>query len=77
MTLSVKKYQKSQSCNFEINVFNSSGRLVYKSTNPAFQWNGTELDGTDCPAGTYFYQIKAVGENQSVYAPKGSLTINR
>lgn len=62
---------------FEINIFNSAGRLVYRSTQPSFRWNGQELDGTECPAGTYFYQIKAVDVNHSVYAPKGSITLNR
>jgi gliding motility-associated-like protein len=62
---------------FEINIFNSAGRLVYRATQPSFRWNGEELDGTESPAGTYFYQIKAVDVNHSVYAPKGSITLNR
>ncbi len=62
---------------FEINVFNSAGRIVYRSTQTEFRWNGTDLDGSETPSGTYFYQIKAVEINHSVHAPKGSITLNR
>lgn len=40
---------------FHIYIYNRFGQLVYESSDPAFEWDGTTADGTDCPQGTYTY----------------------
>jgi gliding motility-associated-like protein len=40
--------------NFEINIFNQWGEVVFRSTEPGARWDGT-INGTPAPADTYFY----------------------
>lgn len=40
---------------FHIYVYNRFGQLVYESSDPAFEWDGTTADGAVCPQGTYTY----------------------
>lgn len=43
---------------FEILVYNRWGTLVYKTTNPAFKWDGNNLGGKIVSDGVYFYIAK-------------------
>jgi gliding motility-associated-like protein len=42
----------------EFNVFNRWGQLVFKTTNPNLEWNGTNLAGQNLAAGTYYYTCR-------------------
>lgn len=40
---------------FQIRIYNRFGALVFSSTDPHFEWDGTMADGRICPQGTYVY----------------------
>ena len=42
----------------EIQIFNRWGGLVFESTNPEIDWDGTNLSGDNLGEGAYFYQCK-------------------
>lgn len=42
---------------FELQIFNRWGEIVYESTNVNAQWDGT-MDGEEAPIGAYVWQIK-------------------
>ena len=50
---------------FEMEIFNRWGQMVFKSSNINQNWDGT-FKGKDLPTGTYVYKIKIItyGENQ-------------
>ena len=50
---------------FEMEIFNRWGQMVFKSSNINQKWDGT-FRGKDLPTGTYIYKIKIItyGENQ-------------
>jgi len=39
----------------DMQIFNRWGQLVYETTNPDIEWNGTNLNGSDLAEGVYFY----------------------
>lgn len=41
--------------NFHIYIFNRQGNLVFESTDPHFEWDGTYSNGEKCPQGSYMY----------------------
>jgi len=41
-----------------LKIFNRWGQLVFESTDPYFQWDGTDLSGSDCGSGSYLVIIK-------------------
>ncbi|MBS3914958.1 MAG: gliding motility-associated C-terminal domain-containing protein [Bacteroidetes bacterium] len=44
---------------FELKIFNRWGERVFQSEDPRKQWDGSVNNkGAECPAGTYFYQLK-------------------
>lgn len=45
---------------FNIQIFNRWGQLVFESLDPAFEWNGTNLNGITVPEGVYVYVMKAL-----------------
>jgi len=61
----------------EVQVFDRWGKLVYQSTNPAFRWNGTDLQGQPLPEGAYMYRIDAVAFRGQRVQRSGSVTIIR
>jgi gliding motility-associated-like protein len=61
----------------QLSVFNSAGRVVYQKRSQQIAWDGKELDGSDAPTGTYFYQLKVVMSDGGVEIKKGSLTLTR
>jgi gliding motility-associated-like protein len=42
----------------EIQIFNRWGGLVFESTDPEIDWDGTNISGEDLGEGAYFYQCK-------------------
>ncbi len=43
---------------YEINIYNRWGELVFKTNDPEISWDGTIMNkGSKCPSGTYFYVI--------------------
>jgi len=61
----------------QLSVYNSAGRVVYQQRSQQIAWDGKELDGSDAPTGTYFYQLKVVLSDGGVEIKKGSLTLTR
>lgn len=42
---------------FDMEIYNRWGNLVYANTSPQISWDGTNQSGAPVPAGTYFYVI--------------------
>lgn len=42
----------------EMQIFNRWGGLVFETTNPDINWDGTNISGQDVAEGAYFYQCK-------------------
>lgn len=42
---------------FSIEIYNRSGKLIFKSLDPNFVWKGEQMDGSIAPEGTYIYKI--------------------
>jgi gliding motility-associated-like protein len=42
----------------DFKVFNRWGQLVYETTNPDLNWDGTNLNGSMLPEGVYYYKCK-------------------
>lgn len=55
-TYRIGHYNISQ---FNIQIFNRWGQLVFQSENPDFEWNGTSLKGDAVQEGVYVYVLKA------------------
>jgi len=52
---------------FEINIHNRWGELVFKTIDPLQSWDGTIMNkGARCPGGTYFYVINYKLKNRAV-----------
>jgi gliding motility-associated-like protein len=62
---------------YNFSVFNRWGTLLFVSQNPSDSWNGKLSNGAECPAGTYFYVIKAVGNDNLDYNMSGTVTLFR
>jgi gliding motility-associated-like protein len=44
--------------NVELQIFNRWGNLVFQTTEPTINWNGTNESGKELAEGTYFYVCK-------------------
>ncbi len=49
---------------FEMRIYNRSGRLVFTTEDVLEGWDGTDFDGTECPQGIYVWQITYQGEGE-------------
>jgi len=59
-------FEPTRSCfiaNVNFQVFNKWGGLVFETKDPALRWDGTNTQGKDLAAGTYFYRCE-VFENR-------------
>ncbi|MBK7887359.1 MAG: PKD domain-containing protein [Bacteroidetes bacterium] len=64
--------------NFEIQVYNRRGQVVWESDNLIESWNGEYFnDGTECPSGIYVYEASARDFNRKKYKFRGRITIIR
>ncbi len=63
--------------NFQIQIFNRWGQIIFESIDPDFKWDGTFLS-LDVPIGAYVYQIKYHDNNNSRQELiKGNTTVIR
>jgi gliding motility-associated-like protein len=55
------------------------GNKVYEVTSESgnIAWDGKNLQGKECPAGTYFYIIKGTGKDDKNYQMKGNVSLFR
>lgn len=63
----------------EISIFNRWGQLMFRSTAPAFRWNGRTMAGGEVPDGTYFWELRYSRERDTT-APErsvGTVTLTR
>jgi gliding motility-associated-like protein len=60
-------------------IFDRWGNKVYdvNSDTGNIAWDGKNLSGKECPAGVYFYMIKASGKDGEEYDMKGNVTLIR
>jgi len=63
----------------EIVIFDRWGNRVYEvvSETGNFAWDGKNLNGKDCPDGTYFYIIHARGKDEAAFEQKGNVSLFR
>ncbi|MEX2597299.1 MAG: gliding motility-associated C-terminal domain-containing protein [Salibacteraceae bacterium] len=65
---------------FYIRIMTRTGKVVFESSNIEFRWDGKDQFGNSLPAGTYYYEIQAVGNDSIPYSEsnaRGSITIFR
>ncbi len=63
---------------FSIVVFDPKGDIVFKSTDPAFTWNGLDIrSGEIVPDGTYMYMVSAYDSEGNPFPIYEQLTIKR
>jgi gliding motility-associated-like protein len=60
-------------------IYDRWGNKVYDVTSETgnIGWDGKNLQGKDCPDGTYFYIIKAKGDDGKEFEQKGNVTLLR
>jgi gliding motility-associated-like protein len=60
-------------------IFDRWGNKVYEvnSSTGNIAWDGKNLQGKDCSAGTYFYIIKGTGKDDKNYEQKGNVSLYR
>lgn len=62
---------------YQIDIFNRWGALVYSETSPYIQWTGRTTAGVEVPAGTYFYVLHAATKTGKTIDEKGYITLVR
>ncbi len=60
---------------FEVQIFNRWGNLVYVWTDPKESWKGVNQQGSRLTKGDYFYYLQATGLNGKEYNKKGVISI--
>lgn len=61
----------------EVTIYDKSGKLVTRFTNPEEGWNGLLGNGEEAPEGTYFYVIFATGNGSKKHQQGGTITLIR
>ncbi len=63
---------------YEIDIFNRKGQIVFKSTQPYEVWNGKYFNtGAASPEGLYVYVLKTKDVNNKKHSYKGRITLLR
>lgn len=62
---------------FSIVVLDQNNKIVYQSTDAAFNWNGTSMAGDHVPNGSYVYYVTARNGKGELITKHSRLTINR
>lgn len=63
---------------YELFIYNRWGTKVFESTDAEYDWDGTNFNnGTDCPAGTYYYVFKYEMLNGDKKSMNGTITLIR
>ena len=60
-----------------VEIFNRWGNKVYSWEGIDGGWNGKTSSGSEASVGTYFYIIRATGEDDQEYLKKGSFSLLR
>lgn len=62
-----------------VTIFDRWGNVVYELSSETgnFAWDGKNQAGKECPAGTYFYIIKAKGKDAQEFEQKGNVSLFR
>ncbi|GEM_PF-550053 len=63
---------------FSIRIFTRGAEIVFESDDPDFRWDGRDKMGNLVPAGTYYYEIIAIGTDGIPYRErnaKGALSV--
>lgn len=62
---------------FEIQIFDRWGKLMFGSEDMNFRWNGKDTGGEDAPEGVYAYKIQATGYDGKAIVRSGTITLMR
>jgi len=62
---------------FEIDIFDRWGKLVYQSMDMNFRWNGNDSSNQPMPEGVYTYRIRAVEFDGERITKSGTVTLYR
>jgi len=62
---------------FQIQVFNRWGKMVFESNDPNFRWDGSSMNGETLQEGVYIYLVKAQDSEGDLLEESGSVTIIR
>ncbi|MEM7515207.1 MAG: gliding motility-associated C-terminal domain-containing protein, partial [Bacteroidota bacterium] len=62
---------------FQIQVYNRWGQLVYEADNQRFTWDGVGLDGEPIAEGVYTYVINALDVLGDLVEESGTITVLR
>lgn len=57
----------------DLKIFNQWGNLVYQTSDPNINWDGTTLDGTELPDGAYFYKCQIFEQSISGVKPNENI----
>lgn len=60
---------------FECTIVNRWGVTVHIMNNIADQWDGTDMNGSQCPDGIYFYSYSGVSTDGTVFSGQGNTHI--
>lgn len=58
-------------------IFNRWGEIVYTWNSLNGGWDGYTFAGKKCPAGTYYYVVTYVGQDDEISEEKGTVTLLR
>ncbi|MFM9008177.1 MAG: gliding motility-associated C-terminal domain-containing protein [Bacteroidota bacterium] len=59
---------------FDLQVFNRWGQLVYETSNPNAHWDGTHM-GNQVPMGTYVYKVTAMTSKGGRQSKEGQVNV--
>jgi gliding motility-associated-like protein len=62
---------------FEIQIFDRYGVLLYQSADPNFRWKGLGKNGVPLPEGVYVFTLLAKGKDGKGFAQRGTITLIR
>jgi gliding motility-associated-like protein len=62
--------------NFQVKIFSRTGQLVYESSDPTFEWNGTQ-EGKDLQEGVYVYMVSGNDLDGNKVEEIGTITLLR
>lgn len=68
--------QSEKISEFNINIYNRWGNLIFQSTNTDFKWDG-KFNGTECSEGTYFWVLNYTLEEDKIETKQGTVTLLR
>lgn len=60
---------------FNVQIFDRWGSLLFESSNPNFQWDGTNKQGQQCQQGVYVYKMMIEGFGRQRIEKQGTITI--